>query len=86
MPEREQTHPFEGDTTYPSPFIDVLGITIGEDTYVPAFSSEAEMLEWSPDVLQTHTLTGEELCKRMPEDWWITLNPGSELGKEFSPW
>ncbi|MCB0354504.1 MAG: SseB family protein [Bdellovibrionales bacterium] len=87
VPRRHQTYPLSNAPQYPSEFLDVLGVA-SEDgvTTVPVFSSARLVPEWAGNDLLVRTIVGAELLKLIPEGWWITFNPGSDWGKEFSSW
>ncbi|MCB0335640.1 MAG: hypothetical protein KDD62_05020, partial [Bdellovibrionales bacterium] len=53
---------------------------------VPCFS-RPEMIEaWCGLPLSYSTLDGITVAKRIPENWWVVVNPGQEIEKELSPW
>ncbi|MCB0329330.1 MAG: SseB family protein [Bdellovibrionales bacterium] len=87
VPRRFQGREIQNSAAFPSPFTDVLGLSTNDESFVPAFTSQEELDEWSGrEALEPHTLSGLELCRRVPDDWWITLNPSGDWGKEISPW
>ncbi len=86
VPEREQPHPLTHPTTYPNELFQLLGIAHGDQSFVPIFCTEEEIKDWSGLELRTRQVYGKQLLQSIPEGWWITLRPGAEVGKEFSPW
>ncbi|MCB0321571.1 MAG: SseB family protein, partial [Bdellovibrionales bacterium] len=84
--ERQQLRDLSSGAAYPSDFTSVLGVLSGEETFIPAFCEHSDVSDWFSDELNVIRISGKELCKRAPQGWWITLNPGSDYGKEFSPW
>ncbi|MCI5065112.1 SseB family protein [bacterium] len=87
VPRRYQGKPIQNISIFPTPFLDILGLQTRDENFVPIFTSLEELEEWrGEEPLEHLSLTGRELCKRTPEEWWITLNPAGETGKEFSPW
>lgn len=87
VPRRHQTYPLSNTPHYPSEYFDILGITSKEGvTTIPVFSSARLVPEWAGNDLIVRSISGSELLKLIPEEWWITFNPGSDWGKEFSPW
>ena len=57
-----------------------------ERTILPFFSSVANIVDWCGRELSNTRIIFSSFLKSVPEDWWLCLNPGSELEKEFSPW
>ena len=86
VPRRFQAKELSNLATFPSPFTDVLAVTSKDETYIPVFTSLEEMKDWSREELEYHELSGQEVCRRAPDGWWITLNPDGNWGKEISPW
>lgn len=86
VPERYQSNQPNNLSDFSSPFLDVLALKAGDTNYIPVFTSETELRDWSEEDLSFLRLTGEEVCKRAPEHWWLTLNPAGEFGKEISDW
>lgn len=62
------------------------GVKDEERTIVPFFSSIANIAEWCGRELSHTQILFSSFLKSVPEDWWLCLNPGSNLEKEFSPW
>lgn len=86
VPERFQSQPLSDLAEYPDPFLNVLAIQNGEQATVPVFSNKDLIAKWCGNPLRYRSLTGIELSSLIPEDWWISINPGSSIGKELSPW
>lgn len=80
-------HPLPKNREKPlSPFSDLLSLEKNEQVFVLAFTTREELLTWSRQELDSRTLSGADLCKRLPERVWISINPEGEFGKELSPW
>ncbi len=86
VPERYQSPKIEETVTYPNEFTNILGLEDRGQVFVPAFTSAELMKDWCQMDLKYKTLSGQELLSLVPESWWVWLNPGSEVEKEFSPW
>jgi hypothetical protein len=86
VPERFQQAPLSDQPEYPNDFFSLLGIQDQERVVVPMFSSPELIIDWCGNELSYRTLPGTRVFELMPEGWWITFNPGSELGKDLSPW
>lgn len=71
---------------YPNEFFRYLGVRGGDKTWLPIFTSEEAVIEWSTQPMNSITLKGSEVLNVIPSDWWLALNPGTEVSKEFSPW
>ena len=86
VPERYQAAPLSNAPKYPNDLVTFLGVQDRERVVVPAFSAPERIAAWCGNQLSYRTLSGQDLFKLLPEGWWVSLNPGSELEKEFSPW
>ncbi len=87
VPERYQAQPLSDSPEYPNDFFNLLGIQAAEEkSVIPVFARSELIEEWCGQPLEQQEMTGAELLERVPENWWLTLNPGSEHGKDFSPW
>lgn len=86
VPRRHQLHPLSDSPPYPDEFLDILGVSDNERVIVPVFSSPDFISEWSGASFEYRSMSGLELLKLVPDMWWIVLNPGQEIDKEFSPW
>lgn len=53
---------------------------------IPFFSSPTGIELWCGRPLNHSLILFKSFLQSVPEDWWLCLNPGSELEKEFSPW
>lgn len=84
--QRYQPHPLTFCPQYPNDFINILAVADGDRVIVPVFLSADDLYEWSDQLPNIEEIEGRKLIERMPEQWWICLNPGQELEKEFSPW
>ena len=71
---------------YPTEFFPFLGIRGGDKTWLPIFTGPAALNEWSTQEMESQTILGREVLERIPGEWWLALNPGNEISKEFSPW
>jgi hypothetical protein len=86
VPLRKQALPLSHAPIYPRDTIDILGIQEPERVVVPFFSNETLAAEWFGGPLICRAVPARQLLELVPEEWWLTLNPGSEEGKDFSPW
>lgn len=86
VPRRDQEVDLSAGTVYDNEFSDLLGVNTNEAIYLPAFTSNEALSEWYRGSLKTVSIKGSDLLKRISSHWWLTINPGSEWGKEFSPW
>lgn len=86
IPRRYQSQPMSDSPEYPGDFVDVLGITDDDRVIVPVFSNPDSIEEWCGNPLQWRSLNGIEAAKIIPDDWWVVINPGSDIEKELSPW
>lgn len=71
---------------YPSDLFSLLAIHEESRIIVPCFSSKERAGTWSAHVGSFSALSGQILLERMPDNWWLVLNPEAEASKEFSPW
>lgn len=86
VPRRNQEKPLSDAPKYPNPLLDILGVQADERVIVPFFTRAELVKEWSGVELNARKMNGAALVELMPEEWWLSLNPGSEEGKDFSPW
>ena len=86
VPERYQAQPLSNAPSYPNDFVSILGVQDRDRAAVPAFTRKEHVLEWCGAELECKQLTGEELFALVPQGWWLVLNPGRDVEKEFSPW
>ena len=86
VPRRYQTQPMSDSPTYPNDFVDVLGIQDDDRVVVPVFSNPEAIESWCGNKLNFRPLSGQETASTTPEDWWLVVNPGSDVEKELSPW
>lgn len=86
VPERRQAQKMSDTPDYPDEFLNILGVQDKERVIVPVFSRKELVVEWCGSDLALRSLTGADLLKLMPADWWICINPGADIEKEFSPW
>lgn len=86
VPDRYQIQPLSDQPAYPGDFFHLLGVQAQERVIIPTFSAADMIASWCGNRLKYKCITGQELCKLAPQDWWIVLNPGSDLAKEFTPW
>jgi hypothetical protein len=71
---------------YPTEFFPFLGVRGGDKTWLPIFTTVEAANEWSATTPNTTSIKGSEALNRIPNEWWLALNPGAETSKEFSPW
>ena len=86
VPERYQSPAIEQSAPYPNEFINLLGLQVAEQVFVPAFSSASQIQEWCGRPLTYKTVTGKQLLELIPPTWSISINPGMEVEKDISPW
>ena len=86
IPERVQAQPMSDQPEYPNDFFYLLGLRAEDRTIIPAFSRPDLVSEWCGSSLRQKTMSGKELLGVVPEDWWVTVNPGLDVEKELSPW
>ena len=87
IPTNNQQFEIPHEAKAENPFNDLLAMNTKDDSiYVPIFTDEEAKLEWYPNELDVRKIDGFTLCKKVPDGWGISLNPASELGKEFSSW
>ncbi|RMD86547.1 MAG: SseB family protein [Candidatus Dadabacteria bacterium] len=86
VPSRKQKSPLTHQPIYPNDFLDVLAVQGEEKVFVPAFTDEEFATEWFGEELVLRQFTIKELSMIIPDEWWVVLNPGQEISKEFSPW
>jgi len=53
---------------------------------LPIFTSAESALEWGQERFVLSSIPFQLLLDLAPGDLWYHLNPGDEVGKEFSPW
>ncbi len=86
VPERFQQKPLSDAPNYPNEFFNLLGIKDQERNTIPIFSREELLAIWSGLELSFRVIQFQDLLAMTPDNWWIVLNPGQEVEKEFSPW
>lgn len=86
VPERHQNHPLSHSPEYPNEFFTLLGVHQNETTSIPIFTEASGIKEWSGHELLYKEISVTKLLVIIPDNWWLTYNPQSEFGKEFSPW
>lgn len=86
VPERFQEKALSDAPNYPNDFFNLLGIKDQERNTIPVFSREELLALWSGLELSFKIIQFQDLLAMTPEDWWITLNPGQDVEKDFSPW
>lgn len=86
VPCRNQLHPLSDAPHYPDDLFDLLGLQANDRSVVPIFTDPGMINAWCGTELTYRNLTGVSLLAQLPEAWWVVLNPGSEVEKEFSPW
>ena len=84
--ERIQESALSNTAKYPNQFLNLLAIDDSDRTVVPVFTDPEFVKDWAGHEITLRTIKGSELISLIPDDWWIALDPGSEVNKEFSPW
>ena len=83
---RFQEQPLSCSPTYPNEFFDILAVQDSSRVIIPIFTKLSFIEDWSGTGFRYKTSTINKLLTRVPEEWWIVLNPGQNTHKEFSPW
>ncbi len=86
VPNRKQGVALSDQPEYPNDLIYILGIQDGQRAVVPVFTQSELIEDWTGSKLEHLSMTGARLITLIPDEWWVCLNPGSDLQKEFSPW
>jgi SseB protein N-terminal domain len=86
VPERRGAEFLSINTTYPDSLFTLLGVTVEDRTYIPFFLDEEYVAQWCGRPLTCRTMTGRHLFSLTPKAWWLCINPGQYVEKEFSPW
>jgi len=86
VPDRQQAQKLSDQAEYPNNFITFLGIKDSDRNIIPIFSDPDFISSWCGNLLKFSNINFKEVISRMPENWWLVLNPGQEFEKEFSPW
>lgn len=86
VPERYQERPIANLPEYENDFVNVLGLQDGSRVIVPVFTDPSYIETWCGNPLSYKSVNGQKLFEMLPEEWWISVNPGSEIEKEISPW
>lgn|GEM_PF-4742107 len=58
----------------------------GDKQILPFFSDLSRVELWSQEPVAVTEMPFSMLLNLASEDLWLHLNPGDEIGKEFSPW
>ena len=86
VPDRYQTRSILDEPDYPNDLVSVLGINDDDRVIVPVFTRQELVEKWSGTALNVSEIKGSTLFSRIPEDWWLAVNPAAEFEKEISPW
>jgi hypothetical protein len=86
VPRRFQALPLSDSPEYPHELFDLLGVKDRERVCIPIFTTAESVPAWSGTEFLLREISLTELLGLVPDGWWIVLNPGSEVEKEFSPW
>lgn len=86
VPERYQAHPLSDAPRYPNEFVNILGVQDKSRVVVPCFCAPEQVQDWCGQPLSTKALSLDQVLALIPEGWWLVLNPGAEVCKEFTPW
>lgn len=71
---------------YASELFEYLAVQQDETISVPVFCNEEEVKDWAGLDLSLRQVSIRQLLASIPQGWWVTFRPGSDTGKEFSPW
>lgn len=86
VPERYQAADPAGAPAYPSDLVWVMGLQDSDRVIVPAFTDPEMIDAWAGGALTYRSPSGKALLDAVPDGWWLWLNPGEDIEKEFSPW
>jgi len=86
IPTRHQQHPLSDAPVYPNDLFELLAIQDKERVIIPAFTQVDMIKDWCGNDLLYRKLQVKTLLERVPDEWWLVLNPGMQIEKEFSPW
>jgi len=86
VPERHQNVALSHNPEYPNEILNILGIKNNDRIIVPVFLSPEYIETWCGQKLLFRKMFFSALIDVLPPKWWICLNPGQEITKEFSPW
>lgn len=86
VPERNQSPAFRDLPPYPSRPLEILAVRDDQHVTVPVFTHESLIEPWAGRILSFRHFKVGDLVSLLPEDWWLTLNPGDEIRKDFTPW
>lgn len=86
VPLRAQKQLLSDQAHYPNSFFSLLALQAEGRSVVPCFTREELILEWCGLTLAFEKLPVSQLIQRLPERWWIVINPGQQVEKELSPW
>jgi len=83
---RQQSAQLSDQPDYPNEFVSILAVKDQDRAVIPVFTRSELIEDWCGSKLEFRSLSGQRLLSIVPDDWWLSLNPGTELEKEFSPW
>jgi hypothetical protein len=86
IPRRHQDHSLSDQPSYPNDLLDLLGLQAKERVIVPVFTAPELIESWCGIALKWRAISGKDLIQLLPDEWWITINPGLDIEKELSPW
>lgn len=86
VPEKLQNPRFDFLPAYPDRPLNILALQDGDTITVPVFSAPNLVQQWSNRDLSVRSMKSTDLIRLLPEDWWLALNPGADIRKDFSPW
>jgi len=86
VPTRHQQHPLSDAPVYPNDLFELLALQDKERVIIPAFTQVDMIKDWCGNDLLYRKLQVQTLLERVPDEWWLVLNPGMQVEKEFSPW
>lgn len=86
VPDRHQKQPMSDQPSYPNDLVYMLGLRDVNRVIVPAFTRPEFIEEWCGQPLSYKKYSGDRLYSAIPADWWIVINPGTDIEKDLSPW
>jgi hypothetical protein len=79
-------HQLPDSVDYPNDLVHLLGLKSGDRVIVPAFTDPTLATSWGGHAIVTKEMIPSLLFQAVPDGWWLCINPGAEVEKEFSPW
>ena len=84
--KRQQAQPVSNSPKYPSDLFPFLAVQDQAKVVLPIFSRPQKIFEWSSQEFAWQETSAKQLFQLIPADWYICVNPGSDVEKELTPW